>query len=240
MIDSLIPVVYRDLHQAVRSEALKAQAADPAHDLAHCERVLVNALVICEQEGGNPAVQIAAAYLHDIANLPKNHPDSRLSSEHSAQHARRLLEGLPIFSRSLGGKPGEKKESDLGSVLDSVHDAILCHSYSRGLDPGTLDGRIFQDADRLDGIGAIGIARVFTVGGALSRPLYEPQDPFAEYGREANDRTNSLDHFFCKLLKIQNSMKTPTGLRLAQERTETMRWFLERLQGEITAPHLRD
>src|SRR6185437_3855324 len=105
--------------EKIREIARQAAAADPAHDFSHSLRVLANALQISRVEGGDPEVLEAAAYLHDIANLPKNHPESRLSSERSAFAAEKIL-------------------SDAGFSADQIgkaKDAILCHSFSRGLTP---------------------------------------------------------------------------------------------------------
>jgi uncharacterized protein len=203
--------------QKIIEIARTAMAADAAHDFSHCLRVLANARKIAATEGGDLDVLTAAAFLHDIANLPKNHPASHLSSERSSERAEQILKDL--------GFDEEK--------IRKSKDAILCHSYSRGLTPQTLEGRIFQDADRLDGIGAIGIARTYTVGGATHRPLYSVEDPFLDQGRMPNDKENTLDHFFVKLFKIAEKMQTPTGRRLAQERTERMRRFVEELRDEV-------
>ena len=197
--------------------ARRAAAADPAHDYSHSLRVLSNALRIAQVEGGNREVLTAAAYLHDIANLPKNHPDSHLSSERSAEQAEQI-------ARELGFSE---------EAVVQLKDAVLCHSYSRGLTPTTLEGRIFQDADRLDAIGAIGVARTFTVGGALGRPMYDHEDPFLETGRPADDKNNTLDHFFVKLFHLGEGMQTATGQKLALERTGRMKRFIADLADEI-------
>ena len=114
-----------------------------------------------------------------------------------------------------------------------VRDAILGHSYSRGLTPQTLEGRVFQDADRLDALGAIGIARTFTVGGATGRKIYHPYDPFAQTDRLLDDKDNTLDHFEVKLFRLIDKMQTATGREMAHQRIETMRIFFESLQKEI-------
>lgn len=201
----------------IRAISKAASAVDSAHDFSHSQRVLTNALRIAESEGGDHEVLIAAAYLHDIANLPKNHPESRMSSEHSAKRASEIL-------RELGFD--EQK-------LPLVQDAILCHSYSRGLNPTTLEGRIFQDADRLDALGAIGIARTFAVGGATQRPMLAEQDPFLKHGRVPNDRDNTLDHFWVKLFTLEAKMQTATGRTLARQRVERMQKFIADLEDEV-------
>jgi uncharacterized protein len=178
---------------------------------------LTNALRIAEIEGGDTEVLTAAAYLHDISNLPKNHPESHMSSERSADHAASILE-----------KHGFSEEK-----LTKVKDAILCHSFSRGLTPQTLEGQIFQDADRLDALGAVGVARTFVVGGATNRPLYSDKDPFLDHQRKPNDKENTLDHFYVKLFKLGDTMQTSTGRRLAKERTERMKRFVEELKDEV-------
>lgn len=212
--------------ESIRKIARQTAAADPAHDFSHCLRVLANALQISRQEGGDAEILEAASFLHDIANLPKSHPDSRLSSERSASAAEKIL----------------AENGFSADQIEKAKDAILCHSYSRGLTPRTLEGRIFQDADRLDSLGAIGIARTFTVGGATNRPIYDLEDPFFASGRasrEYDDKSNTLDHFFVKLFKLGETMQTDTGRKLAQERIERMKLFVENLRTEITAEATR-
>ncbi len=214
---TLADLLSRPVVAELARRSREAAAADPAHDFSHSIRVLANALKIASREGGDLEVLGAAAFLHDIANLPKNHPDTRMSSERSAKKAREMLEGM--------GFAAEK--------LDLVEDAVLCHSFSRGLTPKTREGRIFQDADRLDAIGAIGVVRTFTVGGATGRALYSADDPFLVGGRAPDDQGNTVDHFYLKLLKLGDRMQTETGRRLARARTERMRRFLADLQMEI-------
>jgi uncharacterized protein len=204
--------------ESIRTIARLAASADTAHDFSHSERVLANAHAIAADEGGDLEVLGACAFLHDIANLPKNHPDSRLSSERSARASEEILR-----------EHGFSEEK-----IEKCKDAILCHSYSRGLSPKTLEGRIFQDADRLDSMGAIGIARTFTVGGATQRPLYDPSDPFCKNGRLPNDKQNTLDHFYVKLFNLGETMQTPTGKKLAQERIGRMKRFVDELHEEIS------
>ncbi len=197
--------------------AREAATADPAHDFSHCKRVLKNALEIAEIEGGDLEILTAAAYLHDIANLPKNHPDSKFSADRSAEQATEILTKIGMSAEKI--------------IL--IRDAILGHSYSRGLIPQTHEGRVFQDADRLDALGAIGIARTFTVGGATGRCIYHLEDPFGETDRVLDDKDNTLDHFNIKLFTLVEKMQTATGKQKAQERVQTMRYFMSALQIEI-------
>lgn len=196
-------------------EALKNE--DSAHNFSHCLRVLKNALEIAQTEGGEPDVFIAASFLHDICNFPKNHPKRKLSSEYSAQKAAEIMQPLGFDQK----------------IIEATKDAILHHSFSRGSVPEKLESRVFQDADRLDGIGAIGIARTYVTGAKFDASLYNPEDPFLKTGRTPDDKTNTLDHFFVKLLKLENLMLTPTGKKLAHERTVFMQTFIKTLENEI-------
>lgn len=118
--------------------------------------------------------------------------------------------------------------------FDALQDAVLCHSYSRGLNPKTLEGRVFQDADRLDALGAIGIARTFAVTGSMGRSFYHPEDPFFQMARELNDREYAVDHFYRKLFTLENTMQTEAGRKIAREWTERQRVFLAWLESEIS------
>jgi uncharacterized protein len=116
--------------------------------------------------------------------------------------------------------------------IQIVSDAIRDHSFSRGKTPTTLEGKILQDADRLDAIGAIGIARVFAVGGSEKRPFYEKEDPFCKT-RIPDDRTWTLDHFYKKLLKLESQMNTKYAKIEAKKRTKVLKNFLSELKREL-------
>jgi uncharacterized protein len=99
--------------------------------------------------------------------------------------------------------------------------------------PQTLEDKILQDADRLDAIGAIGIARTFSVGGSENRSLYNQTDAFCETERQLDDTQWTLDHIKKKLMILKNSMHTKTAKKIAEERTEFMELFLNHLRKEI-------
>ena len=98
--------------------------------------------------------------------------------------------------------------------------------------PKTIEGKILQDADRLDALGSIGLARVFATSGSLNRPFYHPDDPFCKT-RNPDDDIWTLDHFFQKLLKISDLMNTKSAKNEAKARTLVMKSFLEQLKTEI-------
>ena len=98
--------------------------------------------------------------------------------------------------------------------------------------PETLEAKVLQDADRLDAIGAIGVARCFATCADMKRPFYDPDDPRCEH-RAPDDKLWGVDHFYKKLLRLEAGMHTATARSLAAERTRFMREFLDRLADEI-------
>lgn len=200
---------------ALRAFILTRLPADPAHDIAHVERVVANARRIAEAEGADLAIVIPAAWLHDCVSYPKNHPDRALSSRHAAALASDWLRGQ--------GTPPER--------LAAISHAIAAHSFSAGITAETLEAKVVQDADRLEAIGAIGIARCLMVGGALGRPLYHTDDPFCTT-REPDDQQFTIDHFYRKLFRVGETLHTPAARREAASRLRFMRDFLAQLGRE--------
>jgi uncharacterized protein len=196
--------------------ALTAQS-DPAHDLGHLTRVLAMAHKIARSEGAHDArVLTASAILHDLVNLPKDHPDRAKASTLSAAAAVKALADQGFSA----------------DQLDAIAHAIAAHSYSAAIPPQSPEARALQDADRLDALGAIGIARMFAVSGALGRKLYDPRDPMA-LARGLDDKSFALDHFQTKLLGLSQTMQTATGREIAEERADWMHSFRTRLLREI-------
>ncbi len=118
------------------------------------------------------------------------------------------------------------------SLLPLIHHAIAAHSFSARIAPTTVEARVVQDADRLDAIGAIGIARCLMLGGQMGRTLYDVDDPFADH-RTPDDRVSSVDHFYTKLLTLATTMQTMTGRSEADRRTVFMRGYLDQLRREL-------
>jgi len=191
-------------------------AGDPAHDISHVQRVVSNTLQLTKAEHGDIEVTLPAAWLHDCVSVAKDSPQRRQASKLAAAKAVHFLTTLNYPS----------------ALLPAIHHAIEAHSFSADLETKTLEARIVQDADRLEALGAIGIARCFLTGGSMGTPLYDPDDPFARH-REPNDRRFAMDHFYCKLLGLVDTMKTEAGKAEAHRRTGYMRGFLEQLRAEI-------
>ncbi len=190
--------------------------ADPAHDFSHILRVYKNATIIGREEGADMQVLLLAALLHDVGS-EKKHTSKQ---GESVGQGKRSVEAF-LVSIGLEEEAREK-----------VLYAVDVHRFSGKIVPVTLEARILQDADRLDAIGAIGIARVFLTGGALGRELYNPDDPFCR-AREPDDAKWNLDHFYKKLLKLEFGMHTKSGKKLAAGRTTILRRYLWDLEEEI-------
>lgn len=204
------------LRQLAAIAAERAAGAEPGHDFLHVKRVTENARRIAEVEGANLAIVLPATLLHELFNYPKNHPESHLSGDVCAEKAREVLTQV--------GYPVE--------LIEPICYCIRYHSFSRGVVPETLEGKVMQDADRLDAIGAIGIARCFSTGSQMGIPFYNVDDPFCRE-REPNDKAYSLDHFYRKLLRIPETLHTATGRAMAEERVAFLRRFLDQLRLEL-------
>lgn len=191
-------------------------ASDPAHDITHVERVVQNTRALTEAENGDLAISLPAAWLHDCVSVAKDSPLRNQASKLAAIEAVRFLESIHYPS----------------GHLPHIYHAIEAHSFSANIPTETLEARIVQDADRLEAVGAIGIARCFLTGGSMGTPLYEPSDPFAE-NRALDDRSYTLDHFYCKLLGLADTMKTRAGKSEAIKRTDYMKAFLQQIGSEI-------
>ena len=190
--------------------------ADPAHDISHVRRVVNNTVYLTEFEKANDLITVPAAWLHDCVSVPKNSPQRNQASRLAAAEAVRFLEGT--------GFPADR--------LPDVFHAIEAHSFSAKIPPRTLEARIVQDADRLEALGAIGIARCLLTGGSMGTSLYDPEDPFCEQ-RTPDDRQFTVDHFYTKLFKLPTTMQTVAGREEAQRRVKYMQGYLNELATEI-------
>ena len=189
---------------------------DGAHDMAHLMRVWRNAMTILAAEGGDGTVLAAAVLLHDCVAVEKSSPLRSQASRLAAERA-----GLVL--------------TDLGwdqDAISAVCHAIAAHSFSAGLVPETMEAMILQDADRLDAIGLIGVARCFYTAGRMGSSLYNPVDPRALH-RPLDDRAFAIDHFSAKLLRLQDGFQTATGRAMAASRTAAIQGFLDQFEAEI-------
>ena len=193
------------------------QPTDAAHDVEHLRRVAAVARRIAADEGAALEVVIPAAWLHDCVYVAKDSPDRARASQLSAEHAVLLLSGW--------GYPS--------SWYEGIVHAIEAHSFSAAIPARTIEARVVRDADRLDAIGAVGLARCLGLGGAMGRTLYSPADPFCRE-RAPDDRQFTVDHFYAKLLTLESTMQTAAGRAEAARRTAFLRGFLDQLREELT------
>jgi uncharacterized protein len=202
--------------RAHMARRLDTGACDPAHDLLHLERVVATAKRIAASEGADLAVVVPAAWLHDYVNLPKDDPRRSQASRLAAGEAVAYLRGVGYAA----------------DLLDPIAHCIEAHSFSADIAPRSIEAKVVQDADRLDGIGAIGIARCFSCAGSMGRPFYSPEDPFCT-SREPDDARFTVDHFYRKLFRTAATMQTAAGRREGERRAEVMREFLRELGEEM-------
>jgi uncharacterized protein len=206
--------------EAIEAKAreLLLQGASSGHDYAHVQRVHALCCRLAEMESApvlRPVLE-AAALLHDIGREWERRDPSIDHAQKSAELAE------PILKEA--GFPEE--------CIPKVLQAIRTHRFSSKIAPETLEAMLLQDADRIEASGALGIAMTFAYGGAHDRILYHPEDPFAE-GRNLDDKTYSLDHFYTKILALPDSLHTESARAIARERTAFTRAYLEQLRREM-------
>jgi uncharacterized protein len=191
---------------------------DAAHDISHFRRVWGTAQQLVGDSGADQLVILTACYFHDIVSLPKNHPERSHSSRMAAVKTQAILHAsFPDF-------PADR--------YPAVRHAIEAHSFSAAIVPESEEAKIVQDADRLEALGAIGLARVFAVSGALNNILFDAEDPFADQ-RELNDKKYALDHFQCKLLRLPETMQTERGRAMAVHNARFLVQFMAKLSAEL-------
>lgn len=190
------------------------------HDWFHIQRVVREAKLIARKEGGDLFVIELAALLHDIGDWKFHEGDSKVGS-------RKAQEWL--------GKMKVDKQ-----IIEDVCFIVEHISYKGGTNKvrmKSLEGKIVQDADRLDALGAIGIARIFAFGGMKGREIYNPKvkpfkhKTFGNFKKRMSSNT-SLNHFYEKVLLLKNKMNTKTGKRTAQQRHDFVKAYLKQFLKE--------
>ena len=205
----------------------ETMAGDAAHDLAHVRRVVAWAGRLGTAEGADLDVVLPAAWLHDGVVLPKDHPARGQASRMAAERAAAWL-------REHGEPEGRAA---------AVAHAIEAHSFSAGVEPETVEARVVQDADRIDALGAVGVARCYATAGALGSALTHPTDPVPTWAdpdaappatppRALEDRRYATDHVYTKLLRLPATMRTRAGREEAERRAAFLREFLAHLERE--------
>lgn len=175
------------------------------HDYYHIERVVQNAKLICAQESEADAYLVElAAWVHDIGDYKLNN-----GIDQSAEQIQALLEQFDIAP----------------AVIEKIITIVSEVSFSKSKTPTSLEAQIVQDADRLDAIGAVGIARCFAYGGSSGNILFNPNN------QEKN--ASSVQHFYDKLFKLKDLMHTPTAKNIAEERHQFMELYINQFYKEV-------
>lgn len=196
-------------------------AGDPAHDVNHVERVAATAHFLLRQESleHEPDVAfptLAACWLHDLVQTKKGTSAPGADANDSADAAEAILADLKV--------PAD--------AADLIVAAVREHSFSSGQSPSSLASAFLQDADRIDALGSIGIARLWSVAGTTQSALYDPEDPAAQR-RPIDDRSYALDHVPAKLLGLPATLCTTSGRKLAGRRVRTVFDFYKNFLREL-------
>ena len=210
-----MPALLAQVEQLVKTKFTNQEGS---HDWFHIDRVRRTALYLQSQEGGEAELIELAALLHDYSDHKYNGGDF----EAGAKEVQHLL-------LSLGAAPNLALQ-----VAQIVQ--IVSYKGAKVADQNTtLEGQIVRDADRLDAIGAIGIARAFSYGGSRARALYDPSiAPTLHDSKEAyaQDKGHTINHFYEKLLLLKDRMETPTAQKLAAQRHVVMEQFIAQFKQE--------
>jgi uncharacterized protein len=205
----VIPVIEQRVKQQMENDST-------GHDWWHVDRVRRTALIICEREQGNAERVELVALLHDV-------DDWKLKKEPTSESlANQWL---------LDAGVSEEESHQICEIIDRI--SFKGHGVEDNMP--FLDGQIVQDADRLDAIGAIGIARCFAFGGAKDRAIYDPHDPpvmhqsFEDYKTKSGP---SINHFYEKLLHLKDRLNTPTARTMSEERHAFLETFLKQFDKE--------
>jgi uncharacterized protein len=202
--------------ETLKQEIQLKMSNESAHDFDHIMRVYKNAQKICKKEKADEKLVLSAVLLHDVVSYPKSDKRSKFSSIKSSEASKQILKNYNFTE----------------DEIQIISDAIKDHSFSQNKTPKTIEGKILQDADRLDAIGAIGIARVFAVAGSEKRPFYSINDPFCKK-RSPEDHKWALDHFYKKLMLLESLMNTKSAKIEAKKRTRVLKYFLSELKKEL-------
>lgn len=206
------------INQTIRYVKQELAGAEAGHDWFHIERVYKNALQILQDEPANQEVVILGALLHDIADSKFHNGNEDIGPEKA-----------DVFMTSIGID---------GEVKNHVVKIIQNISFKGGnfqQQFSSLELNIVQDADRLDALGAIGVARAFHFGGFHNRIIYDPMEkPRMNMSKEEYKKHigTTINHFDEKLLRLKDMMNTPAGKKIAEHRHQFMKQFLEQFYAE--------
>jgi len=187
-----------------------------SHAFDHTQRVYNMAIKLAKSQNVNIDIIKASALLHDIARLKEDNNEVKCHAETGAEMARTILKEMNF--------PADE--------IEKVCYAIKVHRQSKGINPETKEAKILQDADRLDALGAITIARMFSTGGKINRPIYKPNTPLGEINSRYNS-ASTIHGFHGKILKITpDSFHTEKAKKIAKKRYDFVVKFLKEFEAE--------
>lgn len=191
------------------------------HDIFHLKRVLNNALHIQKKEGGDKTVIAIAAFLHDVHRIVQNKTGKYCSPKDSLPKVKEILKKVGL------------DEAIIKKVLHCIEFHEEYNFSEKGKSVKDIETLILQDADNLDAMGAIGIARAFMYGGATGVPMWLPDIPFVrKFFDESINDPSEIHHFYSKLLKLKDDMNTKTGKQMAILRHRFMKNYLDEFFAE--------
>jgi uncharacterized protein len=188
--------------------------ADAVHDFDHVLRVLVMAERLAEAEGADLEIVRTAVLLHDVA---RGHGD-RIGTDHART-------GAEMAREMLAGQPPER--------VEAVAHAIAAHRFRSGPDPETIEAKVLHDADKLDAIGAIGVARAFAYGGHEGQRLWSEVPIGYKESQATRSQHTPIHEYQMKLVKIEERLLTESARHIAEERHAFMVAFFDRLESEV-------
>lgn len=204
-------MINEDFYKKLKNNIRSNFEEGGSHAFDHTERVYNLAIKIGKKEKADLDVLKAASLLHDIARLKEDNNEVNCHAEHGAIMAEKILKEMDF--------PGDK-------IKNVIH-SIKVHRHSKGLIAETKEARILQDADRLDALGAITIARMFSTGGKINRPLYTPEIPFGKV-HKGYYSDSTIHGFYAKILKITpETFNTSFAKKIARGRYKFVEKFLD-------------
>lgn len=206
------------INQTIRYVKQELAGAEAGHDWFHIERVYKNALQILQDEPANQEVVILGALLHDIADSKFHNGNEDIGPEKA-----------DVFMTSIG--IDEEVKNHVVKIIQNI--SFKGGNFQQQF--SSLELNIVQDADRLDALGAIGVARAFHFGGFHNRIIYDPMEkPRMDMSKEEYKKHigTTINHFDEKLLRLNDMMNTPAGKKIAEHRHQFMKQFLEQFYAE--------
>lgn len=208
-----------DYINKLRPEVLKLFKNDSSgHDITHLERTMNIALLLQKYEGGDEIVVGISAFLHDVHRIMQNETGKFVSPKDSLDKVKEILSVLDL------------NESRLQKILHAIEYHEIYNWNNLQNKENDINTLILQDADNLDAIGAIGIGRTFTYGGAHNVPMYDNTvslEMKSDYAEENGDDASTIHHFYHKLFRLSDNMNTQKAKELANSRTEFMKRFVD-------------